>query len=154
MRLLQKQTTYVFFVLIGMLLGFSCKEKAKTYQGYSKQKDFYYKLISLGDETKKTDSSQCLLISASCKTLADSLFWDTKHNNNQSFFITKNSPIFLKSTYGFSIGDSLQYLFPTEKFFKEFYNSPVPFFCKNDSCIKFSVKIIQALSANQYNAFN
>jgi len=137
-----------------MFLIFSCKEKPKTYQGYSKQKDFYYKLISLGDETKKTDSSQCLWISASCTTLSDSVFWDTKHNSNQAFFITKNSSAFLKNIYGFSIGDSLQYLFPTEKFFKEFYNSPVPFFCKNDSCVKFSVKIIRALNANQFNAFN
>ena len=137
-----------------MFLIFSCKEKPKTHQGYSKEKDFYYKLVSLGDESKKTDSSQCLWISASCKTLSDSIFWDTKHNNNQTFFITSNSPLFLKNIYGFSIGDSLQYLFPTEKFFKEFYNSPVPFFCKNDSCVKFSVKVISALSANQFKEFN
>jgi FKBP-type peptidyl-prolyl cis-trans isomerase len=155
MKLLNKQAAYSFLVpIMSMFLIFSCKEKPKTYQGYSKQKDFYYKLISLGDETKKTDSSQCLWISASCTTLSDSVFWDTKHNSNQAFFITKNSSAFLKNIYGFSIGDSLQYLFPTEKFFKEFYNSPVPFFCKNDSCVKFSVKIIRALNANQFNAFN
>ena len=143
-----------FIIPLIALIIFSCKEKAKTYQGYSKQKDFYYKLISLGDETKKTDSSQCLWISASCKTLSDSVFWDTKHNNNQTFFITKGSSALLKNIYGFSIGDSLQYLFPTEKFFKEFYNSPIPFFCEKDSCVKFSAKIIRALGAEQFNAFN
>ena len=143
-----------FIIPLIALIIFSCKEKTKTYQGYSKQADFYYKLVSLGDETKKTDSSQCLWISASCKTLSDSIFWDTKHNSNQTFFITKSSPSFLKSVYSFSIGDSLQYLFPTNRFFKEFYNSPVPFFCKNDSCIKFSVKITRALSANQFKEFN
>jgi FKBP-type peptidyl-prolyl cis-trans isomerase FkpA len=137
-----------------LLIANSCKEKTKTYQGYSKQADFYYKLVSLGDETKKTDSSQCLWISASCKTLSDSIFWDTKHNNNQTFFITKNSSAFLKNIYGFSIGDSLEYLFPTQRFFAAFYNSPVPFFCKNDSCVKFSVKITRALSTNQFKEFN
>ena len=135
-------------------MAISCKEKVKTYQGYSKQKDFYYKLISLGDETKKTDSSQSLLILASCRTLRDSLFWDTRHNVSQSFFITKNSSAFLKSIYGFSIGDSLQYLFPTKKFFKEFYNSPIPFFCEKDSCIKFSVKIIRTLNTAQFSMLN
>ncbi|MHB8261875.1 MAG: FKBP-type peptidyl-prolyl cis-trans isomerase [Bacteroidia bacterium] len=111
-------------------------------------------MISLGDETKKTDSTQYLWIHASCKTLSDSMFWDTKHNSNQAFFISKDSPTFLKSMYGFFVGDSLQYLFPTKNFFKEFYNSPVPFFCTKDSCVKFSVKIIRALSANQYKIFN
>ncbi len=140
-------------LLTGLLFIFSCKEKPKTYQGYTKQNNFYYKLISLGDGSKKTDSTQYLLIEASCKTLSDSTFWDTKHKGSQTFFITKNSPYFLKSVYGFSIGDSLQYLFPTGKFFKEFFKSEVPFFCKNDSCIKFSLKIARTLSANQYNAF-
>ncbi|MEO8762294.1 MAG: FKBP-type peptidyl-prolyl cis-trans isomerase [Bacteroidia bacterium] len=132
---------------------FSCKEKPKTYQGYSKEKNFYYKLISLGDEAKKTDSTQCLWIIASCKTLTDSIFWNTKHTN-QTFFVTQNSSSFLKNIYGFSVGDSLQYLFPTKEFFKNFFKSDVPFFCKKDSCIKFSVKIIRALSLSQFNAFN
>ena len=141
-------------LLVSIFFIFSCREKPKTYQGYSKQQDFYYKLISLGDGSKKTDSTQCLWIAASCKTLADSTFWDTKHKGSQTFFITNNSPYFLKSVYGFSIGDSLQYFFPTEKFFKEFFKSDVPFFCKKDSCIKFSLKIVRALSTNQFNAFN
>jgi FKBP-type peptidyl-prolyl cis-trans isomerase len=154
MKFKHSKAAYIFTILLSLIFIFACKEKPKTYQGYSKQKNFYYKLISLGDETKKTDSSQCLWISASCKTLSDSIFWDTKHNSNQTFFITKNSPSFLKNIYGFSIGDSLQYLFPTEKFFKEFYNSPVPFFSKKDSCVKFSLKIIHALSANEFKKVN
>lgn len=141
-------------LVAGLIFIFSCREKPKTYQGYSKQQDFYCKLISLGDGVKKTDSTQCLMIEASCKNLADSTFWDTKHKNAQVFFVTQNSPYFLKSIYGTSVGDSLQYLFPTEKFFKEFFKSDVPFFCEKDSCVKFSVKIIRALTQNQFNAFN
>src|ERR1700748_863864 len=91
--------------VFGIFLAFSCKEKSKTYNGFSKKGDFYYKLVSLGDDTKKTDSSQSLWIEASCKTLSDSVFWDTKHSG-QAFFITKNSSSFLKNTYGFSVGDS------------------------------------------------
>src|ERR1035437_8475293 len=107
MKLPYKRIVYKIIGLVSILFLFSCKEKPKTYQGYSKQKDFYYKLISLGDETKKTDSSLCLWIHASCKTLSDSMFWNTKHNSNQTFFITKNSSAFLKNMYGFSVGDSL-----------------------------------------------
>jgi FKBP-type peptidyl-prolyl cis-trans isomerase len=145
---------YKIALVVGLLFIFSCREKPKTCQGYSKQQDFYYKLISLGDEAKKTDSTQCLWIEASCKNLADSVFWDTKHKGSHTFFVTKDSPYFLKSLYGFSVGDSLQYLFPTDKFFKEFFKSDIPFFCVKDSCIKFTVKIVRALTANQFNAFN
>lgn len=155
MKFPNKQATYNLLILIiSMFMAISCKEKAKTYQGYSKKKDFYYKLISVGDETKKIDSSQYLLILASCRTLTDSIFWDTKHKNNQTFFITRNSPLFLKNIYDFSIGDSLQYLFPTEKFFKDFYNSSVPFFCEKDSCVKFSVKIIRSFNPNRFKQYN
>ena len=147
-------TTYKIALVVGLIFIFSCREKPKTYQGYSKQQDFYYKLVSLGDGAKKTDSTQCLLIEASCKNLKDSTFWNTKHKGSQTFFINKNSPYFLKSVYGFSVGDSLQYLFPTDKFFKYFFKSEAPFFCRKDSCVKFTLKIIQTLTANQFKAFN
>lgn len=147
-----RSSACIVFVF-GIFLAFSCKEKPKTYNGFSKKRDFYYKLVSLGDDTKKTDSSQSLWIEASCKTLADSVFWDTKHNG-QVFFITNNSSSFLKNTYGFSVGDSLQYLFPVKQFFTEFFKSDVPFFCQKDSCIKFSLKIIRALSREQFTGFN
>ena len=146
--------TRKIILLLGVIFVFSCREKPKTYSGYSKQKDFYYKLLALGDEAKKTDSSQYLWIQASCSTCSDSVFWNTKHNSRQTFFITKKSPDFLKHVYGFSVGDSLQYLFPTSQFFKDFFHSPVPFFCEKDSCIKFSLKIIRALNMAQFNSFN
>jgi len=145
---------YKIALLISLVFIFSCREKPKTYQGYSKQQDFYYRLVSLGDGAKNTDSTQCLLIEASCKTLSDSTFWDTKHKGSQTFFVTKDSPYFLKSAFGFSVGDSLQYLFPANKFFTFFFKSDVPFFCKKDSCIKFTFKIVRALTSNQFNAFN
>ena len=148
------KTAYKIAFALSLFFIFSCREKPKTYQGYSKQQDFYYKLISLGDGAKKTDSTQHLLIEASCKNLADSTFWTTKLKGGQTFFVTKQSPYFLKSAYGFSVGDSLQYLFPAGKFFKEFFKSDVPFFCKKDSCVKCSLKIIRALTASQFAAFN
>ena len=142
------------FILVIILLTISCKEKPKTYQGYTKQSNFYYKLISLGDEAKKADSAHCILISATCKTLSDSIFWNSNHKGDKTFFISKSSPSFLKSMYGFSTGDSLEYLFPTETFFKEFFKSETPFFCKKDSCVKFFVKIKRVLNVDQYNSFN
>ena len=143
-KLQQKIGLSKILLLAGILFLFFCREKPKTYSGYSKQSDFYYKLVSLGDGVKKTDTTQYLWVNASFKTLTDSVFWDTKHNSNQAFFITKNSPIFLRHIYGYAVGDSLAYLFPTNRLFKELFNSSVPFFCEKDY-MKFLIRLLLLL---------
>ncbi len=133
-----------------IILLTSCTEKPKTYNGYTKQDNFYYKLISIGDGKIKSDTSQTLWIDASCLTLKDSIFWDSKHNSSQKFFINVNTFPFLSHLYNFSVGDSLQYLFPSKTFFKDFSGHlGVAFFSENDSCVKFSVKILQVLNKNE-----
>jgi FKBP-type peptidyl-prolyl cis-trans isomerase len=141
-----------FFALFSFI--FSCKEKPTTSNGYSKKGNFYYKLISIGDETKKTDNTKYLYINATCKTLTDSVFWSSKYNANQSFFVSSNSSALLKDLYAFSAGDSLQYLFPTTDFFRQVFNSDVPFFCEKDSCVKFSVKIMSVFNQEAFSHFN
>jgi len=128
----------------------SCQEKPKTYSGYTKQNNFYYKLISIGDGKIKPDSSQTLWIDVSCQTLKDSVFWDSKHNSSQKLFINKSSFSFSTHLYQFSVGDSLQYLIPSLTFFTEFIGTPkLAIFSEKDSCVKFSVKILQVLSENE-----
>lgn len=128
----------------------SCSETPKTYNGYSKENNFYYKLLSIGDGKIKPDTSQTLWIDARCLTLKDSVFWDSKHNSEQKFFINTKTFPFLSHLYNFSVGDSLQYLFPTKTFFKDFSgHSGVAFFSEHDSCVKFSVKILQVLNQNE-----
>ena len=147
----KKQTNRSFFVLASLfLLLISCKEKTSTIHGYSKQNDFYFKLISLGDGSTKPDSTQSLWIDVSCSTLKDSVFWDSKHNSAQKLFINKNSYSFTKHLYEYAVGDSLQYLIPSLTFFKEFIGIPkVAIFSEKDSCVKFSVKILQVLSEDE-----
>ena len=142
-------------MLATLILLFSCRNKPKTFQGYSKKNNCYYKLISLGDAAQKTDSSQYIIIQATCFTLSDSVFWNSKHAvDNPDFLITNNAPSLLKNIYGFSEGDSLQYLFPTAAFFSEFFQSPVPYFCEKDSCIKFSLKIIRHLNRQEFKTYH
>ena len=138
------------FIAWCLLFFISCKEKPKTYSGYTKQNDFYYKLISIGDGKTKPDSTQTLWIDVSCMTLKDSVFWDSKHNSSQKLFITKSSYSFAPYLFQFSVGDSLQYLIPSLTFFKEFIGNPkVAIFSEKDSCVKFCVKILQVLSDDE-----
>ncbi len=140
-----------FYILICcLLLLISCKEKPKTYSGFTKQNNFYYKLISIGDGKIKPDSTQTLWIDVSCRTLKDSVFWDSKHNSSQKLFINKNSYSFGALLFQYSVGDSLQYLIPSLTFFKEFIGYPVvAVFSEKDSCVKFSVKILQVLNQDE-----
>ena len=128
----------------------SCKEAAKNFSGYTKQENFYFKLISIGDGKTKLDSTQTLWIDVSCKTLKDSLFWDSKHNSSQRLFVTQHAYSFSPHLFQFSVGDSLEYLIPSITFFKEFIGAQkVAIFSEKDSCVKFSVKILQVLSADE-----
>jgi FKBP-type peptidyl-prolyl cis-trans isomerase FkpA len=139
----------VFFVCC-FLLAISCKEKLKTYSGYSKENGFYYKLISIGDGKTKPDSTQTLWIDVSCQTLKDSVFWDSKHNLSQKLFVNINSYSFINKLYTFSVGDSLQYLIPSPLFFTEFFDTKkVAVFCEKDSAVKMSVKILQVLTDDE-----
>jgi FKBP-type peptidyl-prolyl cis-trans isomerase len=48
-------------------------------------------------------------------------------------------------------GDSVQYLVPTVKFFKEFFGfDRAAYFCNKDTCVKLSVKILGIVSPDEY----
>jgi FKBP-type peptidyl-prolyl cis-trans isomerase FkpA len=145
-----KQLAVSKVVLIFILFIYSCRERPNTYSGYTKDIHFYYKLISIGDEKIKLDSSQILWLDISCRTLKDSVFWDSKHNASQKLFVKANSYSFSDHLYHFSVGDSLQYLIPSPVFFREFFdNKKVAVFSEKDSCVKVSVKILQMLSPEE-----
>jgi FKBP-type peptidyl-prolyl cis-trans isomerase FkpA len=136
-----------------LLVFFSCSEP-KTFNGYSKKNNFYYKLLSIGDGKIKPDTSETLWIDVKCLTLKDSVFWDTKHEAFQRFFIKQNSFSFARQIFTWSEGDSVQYLIPSSIFFKEFFKLPVPFFSEKDSVVKFSVKIMRILNTDELAHIN
>lgn len=145
---------YVLLVIwVSLSLIFGCKPKDE-HQGYSQKDNFYYKLLSIGDGKIKPDTSDYLWIDASCRNLKDSIFWDTKHNAFQSFFVKQNSFSFTKHLFTLSEGDSVQYLVPSALFFKEVFKLGLPFFSEKDSAVKCSIKILQIVSPDEYAHIN
>jgi FKBP-type peptidyl-prolyl cis-trans isomerase len=143
------------FVLFALVLFFTrCGRRDKTINGYSPKDNFYYKLISLGDGKIKPDTADYLWVDAACYTLKDSVFWDTRHDAGQGFFVRHHSFLFARHLYTLSEGDSAQYLLPTAVFYRELFNFPVPFFSKNDSAVKFSVRVLKILSQDEYGHIN
>ncbi len=140
----------LYFLLIGIgIISFGCKPKSRS--EYSKKDNYYFKLLSIGDGKIKPDTSDYLWIDAACYTLKDSVFWDTKHNAFQSFFIKQNTFSFAKHIFTLAEGDSVQYLVPSQILFKEIFgfNKPADF-SRADSAVKFSVRILRIVSPDEY----
>lgn len=138
------------FLLLGIgIISFGCGPKNRN--EYSKKDNYYFKLLSIGDGKIKPDTSDYLWIDAACYTLKDSVFWDTKHNAFQSFFIKQNTFSFAKHIFTLAEGDSVQYLVPSATLFKEVFGFTKPAdFSKNDSAVKFSVRILRIISPDEY----
>ena len=153
MKFLKVIYLYCLLPIVYCLLLLSCGE-VKTYNGYSKKDNFYFKLLSIGDGKIKPDTADYLWLDARALTLKDSVFWDTKHDAFQNYFVKQNSFSFAKHLFTLSAGDSVQYLIPSPLFFKEVFKFPVPFFSQKDSCVKFSVKIMRIVSRKEYTRIN
>ena len=143
-----------FLLPAAALIFVQCRNKPKLINGYSPRDNFYYKLISIGDGKQKPDTTDYLWVDATCYTLKDSVFWDTRHEAGQHFFVRHGAFDFARHLYTLSEGDSVQYLIPAEVFYKEMFSFPVPFFSRNDTAVKFSVKILRILNGDAYARVN
>lgn len=144
----------IITLFIGSLLLFfatSCNRSSDTANGYTSQQNYYYKLLAIGDGKIKPDTADHVWIDASCFTLKDSLFWDTRHEAGQRFFVRMKDYCFSPHLFTLAEGDSVQYLVPTVKFFNEFFGfDKAADFCNKDTCVKLSVKILGIISADEY----
>lgn len=143
--------------LLSLCFLMSC-QKTETINGYSRDDHgFYYKLLAIGDGVKPPKNTSILCCDAVMKTLSDSVFWDTKHEAVNGLFIPMSSTHQLQGScqsYFMKMveGDSVSFLVKPSVFFKEYFNSPIPVFCKNDSLVKLDLKLRQIISNTQFEA--
>ena len=87
-------------------------------------------------------------------TLNDSVFWDTQHFGVNELYFELNDSLKLKPFYAHLIklteGDSVSYLLEPHYFFKLFFNTDVPEFCKKDTLVKINFKLSQIISKLEY----
>lgn len=127
----------------------SCS-KTKIFDGYDKLNgSVYYKLLGIGDGNDTPKQDEILVLEASMKTLEDSVFWDTYHDAANGLYLDMNSnhlPIACKQQLQKLVeGDSVSFFMKPEPFFKLFFDTIVPNFCK-DSLVKIDFKINQIIS--------
>lgn len=145
---MKKSSAFLFLTLI--LLAGACRRDHRQ-DIYTRHADFYFKLLSIGEDKKKKNGPLVMWIDASCRTQKDSLFWDSRHDAEEGLFIRRNSYSFAPHLFSFSPGDSLEYLVPAKKFFLEFFRDErVAFFSEHDSCVKLAVKILGLLNDDEF----
>ena len=132
-----------------VIFCFSCKRENQM-KGYARDaKGFYFKLLSIGDGNETPSKDKVVVLEAVMRTQSDSIFWDTKHDASNGLFVSLNSEYisgscrthFLKMVEG----DSISFLMKPSVLFRDYFDTIVPEFCKNDSLIKMDVKINQII---------
>lgn len=138
-----------------VIVFFSACNKPSLLDGYSREYGgYYYKLLSLGDGNRNPQLNDVLVTDAVMKTQTDSVFWDTSHDGVNGFYISLDLEK-IKNTHHHQFlklveGDSVSFLIKPSVFFRLYFDTIIPDFCKNDSLIKLDLKINEVISKAEY----
>lgn len=140
------------FVVIVFL---SACTKSNLLEGYNREDGgYYYKLLSLGDGNDHPQLNDVLVTDAVMKTQSDSVFWDTSHDGVNGFYISLDTEKLIGSHHNQFLklveGDSVSFLIKPSIFFRLYFDTIVPDFCKNDSLIKLDLKINEVITKAEY----
>jgi FKBP-type peptidyl-prolyl cis-trans isomerase len=135
---------------------FSCK-KTNQVDGYSRSaQGYYYKILAIGDGNEIPKNDHVVVLDAVMKTQSDSVFWDTKHDAVNGLYVSLNSKSIIGSCNSYFLkmveGDSVSFLIHPRAFFRDYFDTIVPYFCKNDSLVKLDIKLTQIISKAEYTA--
>lgn len=143
----------LFYILIGLLVFFSCKKESK-YPGYSKHASgAFYKLLAFTDSEKKPAEGNYLEMHLIYKTLSDSLLSDSKKQNPIGAVIIpyKKDSLGAQLTEMFSMlneGDSVSFIIKTETVFENMLHQETPENIGEE--MKMYVMLKRILTTNEY----
>ncbi len=133
---------------------FSCTKPHSAAEYTRDAAGYYYKLLEIGDGNVKPGKESVLFCDVTASLTSDSVFFNSKYTGAEGFYIklpgtkpASGKSYFLKAAEG----DSISLMVPAGAFFRDYFDTLVPAFCKGDSLVKFNVKINRFLSPAQYN---
>ena len=134
---------YYFVVIIVVYLS-GCRHKEPLYfDGFSRNNaGLYYKIISIGDGNYKINVWDDVTFTCNFKKQNDSVFFSSSRETiyfNPSDSV--NKALFIAHFTKLVQGDSVIYLMKPNQLFENYFQTPVPDYCKNDSLIKVEVGI-------------
>lgn len=131
-----------FLILLVILTG--CKRKHPLYfDKYSRNEaGLYYKILKIGEGDYKISAWDDITFSCVFKKQNDSVFFSS--SREMIYFNPEdslNKADFVSHFIGLVQGDSVSYYVKPKELFGNYFQTPVPDYCKNDSLIKVDVMI-------------
>lgn len=140
-------------LLIGglLLLLLSCNHSYKNTSSVEKYKGVHWTLLAFEDTTRMFQKGDWLWLDAEFLNEKDSVFWNSRHEGADKFFIqlgdTTSHPFFFPF-YQSSCGDSLMIVAPKSIVLQDVFNlKNCPYFLNKDSTIKCFVKIKKQITS-------
>lgn len=133
------------FLAIGLVIVFAaCNRKPPLYfDGFSRNNaGLYYKVVTIGDGDYKINVWDDVNFTCTFKKQNDSVFFAS--SQEKLYFNpadSLNKAMFLAHFMNLVRGDSVIYYIKTKTFFENYFQTPVPDYCKNDSLIRVEVGI-------------
>lgn len=143
----------IFFTFVTLI--FSCgRKRNKTYYSHHPS-GYHWKLISFTQDSAVYFGGKTAHVSALFCTQNDSVFYDSKHDLRDRFFVqidslNKNNKL-RQLISRCNEGDSICALLPNSDFFKEQFGREIPYFSKNDSVVKVYFKVKEILDDLAYD---
>ncbi len=134
-----------------MVFLLSCKREVKEYKPHAK--GYFWKLHSFTSDSSSYKKGAVHWVNACFCTQKDSVFYDSKHDLRDRFFVNIDSSqnnLLRASISRFSEGDSATFLMPVQSFFEQQFGSPVPFFSQKDSVVKIKFRIKSSLTEEKF----
>ena len=99
--------------------------KQQQIEGYVRDANgFYYQLLGIGDGNENPEIGNVVVFDAVMKTQSDSVFWDTKHDAANGFYVALNSKFLEGSCNNYFLkmveGDSVSLLVKPAVFFRNY----------------------------------
>ncbi len=143
--------TIIFLVIVSL---WNCGNQNSNNKYQKDSNGNYYQLIGIGDGKINPKASNFIILDTEVKTQEDSVIFNSKHNTTNGFVISLSNQLIKENfnDYFFKLaeGDSSSFLIPPTLFFKSFFDTIPPDFCKKDSIIKFNFKLNSILTITEY----
>ena len=114
---------------------------------------YYYRLLAFENMERVSDHGDFVHLDLVFATLEDSVFWDSRSNFNDAFYIQLqpvNADMLRKELVDAAEADSFCLATEPLQFFKErFGMNEVPLFCRGDSAVKIYCRVREFISREQ-----
>lgn len=138
------------FCLLSALLLYGCTGSPDS--GYTRAPEGYaYKLLAIGDGQQSASEAGAILCEAVLRTERDSVFFNSRYHAPEGFYIRFHGASAASGKQhlaGLTEGDSLSLMLGKTCFFREYFDTLVPYFLSRDSVVKLDLKILHILQAD------